>query len=305
LVRIMNRSILNDNCIPLSPVLAEKIGLNEAIVVQQVHYWIEMYRNTKDEKIKEKHFHDGKWWIYNTYEEWQKQFPFWSIITIKRIFGNLKKLNVILTGKYNNKKYDHTKWYTIDYEVLESLVNTDSINLIQSNVSNCDNGKCQNDTTYTIDYSENSSSIEKQLNDSYITFFSKAEKSQSDDLDFNIIERQIRKYCEENDCEEYIDNLIGTFRYFYEDYERCFGKDHTILSQKNIDKTCDKLIAFAYSTLGIYNLHDYKVMIYHYLRTDYKKAINYSILHFTTKGIMKNLYYKYIYQGEDVILPFC
>lgn len=146
---------------------------------------------------------------------------------------------------------------------------------------------------------------ELERNDNYITFFSKAEKSQSDDLDFNIIERQIRKYCEENDCEEYIDNLIGTFRYFYEDYERCFGKDHTILSQKNIDKTCDELIAFAYSTLGIYNLHDYKVMIYHYLRTDYKKAINYSILHFTTEGIMKNLYYKYIYQGENAILPFC
>lgn len=301
----MNRSILNDNCIPLSPVLAEKIGLNEAIVVQQVHYWIEMYRNTKDEKIKEKHFHDGKWWIYNTYDEWHKQFPFWCLRTLKSVFQKAIDKEVLLVGHYNIRKYDHTNWYTVNYDKVESLVNTDSAISALSIVQDLHNPSCNNCTDYTIDYSETSSSIEKQLNDNYITFFSKAEKSQSDDLDFNIIERQIRKYCEENDCEEYTNNLIGTFRYFYEDYERCFGKDHTILSQKNIDKTCDGLIDFAYSTLGIYNLHDYKVMIYHYLRTDYKKAINYSILHFTTEGIMKNLYYKYIYQGENAILPFC
>lgn len=301
---MMNRSVLNDNCIPLSPVLAEKIGLNEAIVVQQVHYWIDMYRNSKDEKVKEKHFRDGKWWIYNTYDEWHKQFPFWSVITIKRTFISLKKMKLIQTGEYNSKKYDRTKWYTIDYEILESLVNTDSINLIQSSVSNCNNPSCHIDTTYTIDYTENNYSIDKQLNDSCITFFPKTEKSQSVVLNFNITEKQIKKYCKENNYVEYMDNLIETFRYFYDDYKRCFGKDHTILSQKNIDNTCYILIDFAYNTLGDYELHDYQVMIYHYLRTDYKKRTNYSILHFTTEGIMNNLYYKYVYQAEDEALDY-
>lgn len=292
----MNRSILNDNCIPLSPVLAEKIGLNEAIVVQQVHYWIEMYRHSEEENIRIKHFHDGKWWIYNTYDKWQEQFPFWSVITIKRIFANLKKMGLIQAGEYNRTKYDRTKWYTIDYEVLESLVNTDSINLIQSSVSNCDNGKYQNGTTYTIEYTENNFSKD---NHSYITFSHKGEKSNrpDDELDFDIVIKQIELYCnkhEEN--RQYKDDLISTFRYFYNCYKEHIGKDHIRISQENLNDTCGILIWFALDYLEKYEIKDYETMIHYYFEQNYKGKINYSILHFTNKKIMKNLYYKYVYQ---------
>lgn len=53
--------------------LASSIGINEAIVLQQLHYWI----SETDSGIE----HEGRRWVYNTLEQWQKQFPFWSVDT--------------------------------------------------------------------------------------------------------------------------------------------------------------------------------------------------------------------------------
>ena len=88
----------------------DDIGLNGAIVLQQLHYWIGKYRK------KNRNYHDGHYWIYNTYEDWQKQFPFWSVRTIQRTLNDLEKKELILSANYNKKKFDKTKWYTINYD---------------------------------------------------------------------------------------------------------------------------------------------------------------------------------------------
>lgn len=93
------------------PSLAKAIGLNEAIVLQQIHYWLRKSNNVKD----------GHKWIYNTYNAWQKQFPFWSIPTIRRTITSLEKQGVIVTGSFNKAGFDKTKWYRIDYQKLESM----------------------------------------------------------------------------------------------------------------------------------------------------------------------------------------
>lgn len=67
--------------------LAMKIGLNEAIVLQQLHYWL---RDTNSGMEC-----DGVRWIYNTTEQWLEQFPFWSESTLKRAFASLKKLGLL------------------------------------------------------------------------------------------------------------------------------------------------------------------------------------------------------------------
>lgn len=77
----MNKLLIDDYPIQVLPKLAVEIGLNEAIILQQMHYWL----NTSNHK------YDGKKWIYNSYPEWQKQFPFWSLITIKRAIYSLEK----------------------------------------------------------------------------------------------------------------------------------------------------------------------------------------------------------------------
>ena len=93
------------------PELATRIGLNEAIVLQQIHYWIQT----------SPHHFNGKRWIYNSYEDWQKQFPFWSISTIKRIFKRLEKLGLIEIANFNSNKFDKTNWYSINYQNIPTL----------------------------------------------------------------------------------------------------------------------------------------------------------------------------------------
>lgn len=111
-----SKSLLrNSKPLILLPELAVAVGLNESIVLQQLHYWIEINHRTGKNLI------DGMYWVYNTYQEWQKQFPFWSPSTIRRTFKNLVDEGFILKGCYNKLRVDQTLWYTIDYLRLNSF----------------------------------------------------------------------------------------------------------------------------------------------------------------------------------------
>lgn len=101
-----------EHALQVLPTLATLIGLNEAIVLQQVHYLLMCKKNTGQDFIV------GHYWVYNTYEKWQEQFPFWSLMTIRRTFTSLEKKNLLITGNYNQSRFDNTKWYTINYEAL-------------------------------------------------------------------------------------------------------------------------------------------------------------------------------------------
>lgn len=111
----MNKShlLINEPPLLVSPTLAQVIGLNEAIILQQIHYWL---NNPKAEgRIDE----DGNKWIYNTYEQWHEDnFPFWSADKIQRIFLKLEELGVIISAQLDAKKRDMTKFYRIDYDKL-------------------------------------------------------------------------------------------------------------------------------------------------------------------------------------------
>lgn len=92
-------------------------SLDEAIVLNQLNYWIE--RN----KDANRNFHDGHYWVYNSYEAWRKQdFPVWSATKIKRIFTSLEGKGIVLSANYNKLAIDKTKWYTIDYDELKKFI---------------------------------------------------------------------------------------------------------------------------------------------------------------------------------------
>ncbi|MGG3843289.1 DnaD domain-containing protein [Anoxybacillus kestanbolensis] len=108
------RLLMDEEPLVILPSLAATIGLNESIVLQQLHYWLE----------RSNHIHEGYKWVYNTYEEWQEQFPFWSISTIRRIINKLEEKGLIIVSNFNKSKIDKTKWYRIDYEKLTQLEQT-------------------------------------------------------------------------------------------------------------------------------------------------------------------------------------
>ena len=81
--------------------------------LQQLHYWLQKPGS---------HERDGKRWVYNTYEGWHQQFPFWSAEAVKKIVLQLEKRGIIETSdQYNRHPTDRTKWYTINYEALNAL----------------------------------------------------------------------------------------------------------------------------------------------------------------------------------------
>ena len=107
----MSKLLINEVPLMCLPSLAVKIGLNEALFIQQLHYWVDRSKNIID----------GRQWVYNTMADWSRQFPFWSQKTLSRTISNLEKQKLVISGNYNQKGYDRTKWYTIDYLALERL----------------------------------------------------------------------------------------------------------------------------------------------------------------------------------------
>lgn len=109
----MSKLLINEPPLQVLPTLAARIGLNEAIFLQQLHYWI---TNPKwGQEV------DGRRWVRNTVAEWQvENFPFWSINTIRRVVASLEQSGLVLTrDDLNSLNYDKTKWYSIDYQALE------------------------------------------------------------------------------------------------------------------------------------------------------------------------------------------
>lgn len=92
----------------ISPLLACRIGLNEAIVLQQICYWIEETQAGVE--------HAGRKWVYNTIEQWNEQFPFWSPDTVKRSLTSLKKRGLVDVKQLNKAKHDRTNFYAINYD---------------------------------------------------------------------------------------------------------------------------------------------------------------------------------------------
>jgi len=113
----MSKLLIDESPLVILPSLAKEIGLNEAIILQQIQYWIKIKEKTQSKMG----FYDNQYWIYNTIEEWEEQFSFWSKNTIKRTFNKLKEMNLILVEKFNKHKWDHTKFYTINYDELYNI----------------------------------------------------------------------------------------------------------------------------------------------------------------------------------------
>lgn len=124
----MGLLLLDEQPIFANKTLAREIGLNEALVLQQINYWIEINKKSG------KNYFEGKYWTYNSLKEWhEREFDYMSYDTVKRTFAKLEKEGYLLTGNFNRSKMDKTKWYTINEEKLEELSN--QLNGIQEKVT--------------------------------------------------------------------------------------------------------------------------------------------------------------------------
>lgn len=105
--------LFNDEPITINRKLAKCIGLKEAVVFQQIHYWL---------KINEKKNHNfiqGRYWTFNSIKKWhEKEFDFLSFRTLERIFKALENEGLLICKTFNKMEGDKTKWYSINYDKL-------------------------------------------------------------------------------------------------------------------------------------------------------------------------------------------
>ena len=108
--------LIDDYPLIVLPTLAEEIGLNEAIFLQQLNYWSQpkLNQGIVDEQ--------GRRWIYNSVEAWRAQFRFFTERTLRRTISNLENLGLILsTLRYKRNPMDRTKSYAICQENVAAL----------------------------------------------------------------------------------------------------------------------------------------------------------------------------------------
>lgn len=108
--------LINESPLQVLPSLAVALGnINEAIILQQIQYWL---KNPKSGRLDDQ----GRKYVRDTVSEWNAQFPWLTDRAIKTRLKSLEEKGVVLTANLNKSKYDRTKWYSIDYDVLNNLV---------------------------------------------------------------------------------------------------------------------------------------------------------------------------------------
>lgn len=163
-MRQSSRLLIDEEPLQVLPSLAVAVGINEAVLLQQTHYWLKIAAKTNDPRK----FHEERWWTFNSYEEWHDQMPWVQPRTIRALACKLERLGVLVSRRFNSAQRDQRKWYSIDYEKLDALLSptdtpptsevseNDTLNL-NSNVSENDASMRQKMTPLYIESTETSS----------------------------------------------------------------------------------------------------------------------------------------------------
>lgn len=144
----MSKLLIEGQPLQLLPTLAVAIGVNEGIVIQQLH-WLET--NPAMGKVI-----DGRKWVRMTLDEWRiGHFPFWSNATIKRTFDELAERGLVASrDDLNTLGFDRSLWYSIDRKALAKIereIENDARNIEHNKMKNAHckmkNAIAQDETT--------------------------------------------------------------------------------------------------------------------------------------------------------------
>lgn len=114
------------------PSEAVQHGLEKAVILYNLRFWLTVNKAAG----KEKHYHDGKWWTYNTAKALENLMPFFNRRSISRWLSELERDGVLLSGVFNKVAYDRTKWYTIPSEFSDGAIGQNDQSIGQDDQSN-------------------------------------------------------------------------------------------------------------------------------------------------------------------------
>lgn len=93
---------------------AVQYGIDRAILIQHIRFWCKQNTNKKDS------YHDGHVWMFQSVEDMQKHYPYWSTHKLHRLLRSMELEGILLAGNYNKVGYDRTKWYTLNIDIVDS-----------------------------------------------------------------------------------------------------------------------------------------------------------------------------------------
>lgn len=300
--------------------------LNEAIVLNQLNYWIEINKKAK------KNFIDDKYWVYNSYSDWKaNDFPYWSEKTIQRTFTRLESKGIVISANYNKLAIDRTKWYTIDTKKLQKLV--DKFNSDKDKKTERQDSMIgqQDKMTYREEQydrplpentpentnrdciSENTSksnSLNREQCNSFLPKDKKAKEfkpiSEYTQSDWEVAEERMISRAgkiayEWTNDETLKENTEAFFKYFLDKHGECTGEYHYPLTDKVLSRVVDNLTKETeierdgytdtyYATISDMDDNtDYKMLVDEYFNTKFSAKCDYSLVHFSSENVLINI----------------
>ena len=284
--------------------------LNEAIVLNQLNYWLGINRKAG------KNFIDDRYWVYNSYSDWKaRDFPYWSEKTIQRTFTRLENKGVVVSANYNKLAIDKTKWYTIDTEKLQELVdefnsNEDKMTNRQDNMTDrqdkmtCREGQCDRPlpeiTTENInrDYnSEITGEVHTSVSEKQTARVTRQDmQAKKDDMLYRFSE-----ICDNSVENETIREVVkNTFHRYMNLYETYFCKVHPILTDKTLTNVCLSLSNVTDTEHNHFEWTDVYLadktgltgldrMVNEHFRRTHRRETNYSITPFAKSDYLSQL----------------
>nr|DAF63203.1 MAG TPA: hypothetical protein [Siphoviridae sp. ct7yc1] len=284
--------------------------LNEAIVLNQLNYWLGINRKVG------KNFIDDRYWVYNSYSDWKaKDFPYWSEKTIQRTFTRLENKGVVVSANYNKLGIDKTKWYTIDTEKLQELVDEfnsdeDKMTNRQDNMTDrqdkmtCREGQCDRPlpeiTTENInrDYnSEITGEVHTSVSEKQTARVTRQDmQAKKDDMVYRFSEI-CDNSIENKTVGEAVKNAFCRYMNLYETY---FCKVHPILTDKALTNVCLSLSNVTDTEHNHFEWTDVYLadetgltgldrMVNEHFRRTHRRETNYSITHFAKSDYLLQL----------------
>lgn len=284
--------------------------LNEAIVLNQLNYWLGINKKAG------KNFIDDRYWVYNSYSDWKaKDFPYWSEKTIQRTFTRLENKGVVVSANYNKLGIDKTKWYTIDTEKLQELVDEfnsdeDKMTNRQDNMTDrqdkmtCREGQCDRPlpeiTTENInrDYnSEITGEVHTSVPVEQTARVTRQDmQAKKDDMLYRFSE-----ICDNNIENKTVGEAVkNAFCRYMNLYETYFCKVHPILTDKTLTNVCLSLSNVTDTEHNHFEWTDVYLtdktgltgldrMVNEHFRRTHRRETNYSITHFAKSDYLLQL----------------
>jgi hypothetical protein len=103
----MSGLLLDERLLCYQPALVRRLGLAEAAIVQQLHYWAQRATN----------IYEGERWVYKTYGDWSGEIGV-STKAVRGALDRLRRDGVVVAMQSPLDARDRTLWWRINHKVL-------------------------------------------------------------------------------------------------------------------------------------------------------------------------------------------